>query len=129
MWSRNGLKAPPLGLSVAALKPGANGRAAIVSAQAPPPGAASSLKSPLGVAAGLPVQGVSEVVVVCGPQVCGLVSGARGPSLKSSLNEVKGTCGRPGSAARPSFASSNTVVSRPVWGSAFTLPISRAEIP
>jgi len=80
-------------LSVAALKPGANGRAAIVSAQAPPPGAVSSLKSPLGLAAGLPVQGVNEVVVVCGPQVCGLVSGARGPSLKSSLNEENGTCG------------------------------------
>ena len=87
------------------------------------------MKSLLGVAAGLPVHGVSEVVVVCGPQVGGLVSGALGPPSKWSLNEVKGTCGRPGSAAPPSFASSKTVVSWPVCGSALTLPISRAEIP
>jgi hypothetical protein len=93
MWSAKGLKAPALGLAGPALKPGANGRVAIVFAQAPPPGALAREKGSEGVAAGLPDQGVNRVPVVFGPQVGGLLRTARAPSSKSSSTKVNGTCG------------------------------------
>ncbi len=63
--------------------------------------------------------GVICDVVAFGPQVGGLVSGARGPSLKSRVKELNGTCG----------FSAKVVVSCPVCGSALTLPTKRTEMP
>ena len=119
MSTWKGVKAPASGLAVAAPKPGSKGRSASVLAQSPPPGAEVRVKPSEGVAGGLPDHGTSCVVVWLGPQIGGLLSGARGPSSKSIRKELNGTWG----------LSAKVVVSWPVSGSALTLPIRRAEIP
>jgi len=68
--------------------------------------------------------GVICELVLFGPQVGGLLSGAFGPSSKSSVKSSNGTCGSP-----PSGRLSKVVLSCPVSGLALTLPINRAEIP
>ena len=76
-----------------ASKLGAKGRSPSVFAQAPPPGAEVRVNSPDGVAAGLPDQGVIVATVLCGPQIAGLVSVARGPPSSFSTKELNGTWG------------------------------------
>src|SRR6476659_361876 len=124
MFICTGLKLPAFRLAVPAPKPGAKGRPASVFAQAPPPGAVLSVNPADGVAGAFPDHGVITEVVAFGPQLPGLVSTAVGPSSKSRLKELNGTCGRPSNCV-----SSKVVVSCPVCGSALTLPIRRAEMP
>ena len=113
-----GVKVAALALFGPALKPGAKGRAAIVFAQGPPPGALLSVSGPVGAAAAFPDQGEIWVVVVLA-QIGGLLSGALAPPAICSWNELKATCG----------LSAKTAVSWPVWGLALTFPISRTESP
>ena len=77
-----------------ASKPGANGRSPNLLAQAPPPGAEVRVNSPVGSRPGCPHQGVIVAVVVCGPQIAGLVRAARGPPSSLSTKSLNGTCGR-----------------------------------
>src|SRR6188474_1668261 len=101
----------------------------MVLAQAPPPGAVVRPNESAGAAGGSvdgpPVcpgeteptavdHGVICAVAVCGPQIGGLVSGARGPPSNLRRKESNGTCG----------FSAKVVLSWPVCGSALTLPIS-----
>src|SRR5262249_43213277 len=91
--SKSGLKAPALVACGPKAKLGANGRAAIVGGQGPPPGRSLRANSSPGVAAGLPDQGVIEVAVWFGPQVGGLLSTARAPGSNWRRKELNGTCG------------------------------------
>src|ERR1044071_7284288 len=120
MFAWKGVKVAALLLFGLAAKAGANGRAAIVFAQGPPPGALVKVK-PLSAAppSGVPDQAVIACEVAFGPQVGGLVRVAVGPPLSLTWTESKGTCG----------ASLTTAVSWPVWRLAITLPTRRTEIP
>ena len=118
MFTVKGVKVAALTLFGPALKPGAKGRAAIVFAQGPPPGAPVSVTLPVGVAAALPVQGaITEVARLS--QIGGLVSTPLAPS-NWSRKELNGTWGRP-----PYAGSWKTAVNWPVLGLALTSPTRR----
>src|SRR4051794_5457237 len=98
MWVEKGVKAFASLLFGCAVKPGANGRSAIVFGQSAPPGSLLSANSLEGLA-DLPPNsadhGVMSLMVLFGPQVGGLLSAAFCPPEMLILKLVKGTCGRP----------------------------------
>jgi hypothetical protein len=108
-----------LELAGAAPKPGENGRAAIVFAQGPPPGALVMAKLSVGVAGGLPDHGVITARLWFGLQVGGLLSTARAPPSSFTTKFSTWDWG----------VSAMVVVSWPVCGLALTLPIRRTSMP
>src|SRR5689334_4347873 len=118
----SGLKAPATGASVPASKEGALGRAEALVEQEPWPAAGVVVSKESVGKAELPsgaLQGVKEAVVVCSPQVEGVLSGALAPSKKSSLKSSKGSWG----------LCWTVVLSCPVLGSGLTLPASFTTTP
>src|SRR3954470_24278313 len=98
MWVEKGVKAFASLLFGCAVKPGANGRSAIVFGQLPPPGdllRANSLEGLADLPPNSADQGVMSLVALFGPQVGGLLRGALGPPMMLILKLVNGTCGRP----------------------------------
>src|SRR4051812_13834798 len=99
MWVENGVKALASLLFGCAVKPGANGRSAIVFGQSPPPGSllrANALEGLADLPPNSADQGVMPLVVLFGPQVGGLLRAAGlGPLSMLILKLVNGTWGRP----------------------------------
>src|SRR5487761_2238243 len=88
-------------------------------AQAPPDPLASTVKELDGVDAAAPDQGARIDVVAAAPQASGFAKRAPAPVLKLSLRSENGTCGLP----------EKVLVSRPVTGSAVTVPVSLTATP
>src|SRR4029077_21034927 len=117
-----------MGVSERASKRGLLGSCAALVGQGPPEGDWVVWKESDGVASGPEagaVQGARDVLVVelgvwaDSPQVCGVRSGARGPSKRSTFKSSKGSWG---------FCS-KTLVIWPVTGSVMTLPGSLITTP
>jgi hypothetical protein len=109
MCNANGENAPPVGLTVPAVNTGAN---------PPRPAVQSTVKSDVRLTVWPPHE-LSSTSTVFVPQVGGVASGARGPSLSCSAMFDTGSSG----------LLSNVVTSRPVFLSARTWPGRRTEMP
>ena len=113
MWRLKGLVCPAALDAVPALMVGAKGRAAAEAGQALPLGPEPTLKLAVGWASGVPGddQGTRSEVVWKLPQLVGLASGARAPSLRETVMWLAGSCG----------FWVTSVVSWPVFGSAVAI--------
>src|SRR5262249_30986911 len=116
----NGVNSPAAGSAVCAKKPGEKGS---VVGQGPPAPSQSTAKDEDGVASGVSPgpadHGVKSLLVVAGPHVRGLASGALGPFWTVSFRSLNGSCG----------LSRKLVVSWPVLGSTDTVPASLTVTP